>query len=176
MIPANNGAASTESSVVTSSNVVTMVSSLRTNASPPSASSRSARVSTGMKIAVKVASSTSAAMMLGSVLAVEKALADAAPSAAVISSSLTKPVMRLTKVATAIDPEWETTAASDSSSMVSSASGSGSGSSGSLIAATGPPSPVRRARPRGRGRRGPADHGTDATAAGRSGRRAPWQH
>ncbi len=49
------------------------VTSRRTNAVPPSGSSRSARASTGTKIAVNVASSTRAAIRLGSWLATENA-------------------------------------------------------------------------------------------------------
>ena len=62
----SSGAASTDTAVATSSSVVASVTRRRTNAAPPSGSSRSARASTGTKIAVNVASSTSAAIRFGS--------------------------------------------------------------------------------------------------------------
>ena len=62
----SSGADTTDNTVVISSSVVARVTRRRTNAVPPSGSSRSARASTGTKIAVNVASSTSAAIRLGS--------------------------------------------------------------------------------------------------------------
>ena len=70
----SSGAAATDSSVATTSSAVASVTSRRTKAVPPSGSSRSARASTGTKIAVNVASSTRAAIRLGSWLATENAL------------------------------------------------------------------------------------------------------
>ena len=61
----SSGADATDSTVTTNNSVVVSVTRRRTNAVPPSGSSRSARASTGTKIAVNVASSTSAAMRLG---------------------------------------------------------------------------------------------------------------
>ena len=101
--------------MATSSSVVARVTSRRTKAVPPSASSRSARASTGTKIAVKVASSTSAAIRLGSWLATVKALDSAAPRMAASSTMRMKPVIRLTSVASAMPQDRDTTAASDSS-------------------------------------------------------------
>ena len=66
MSPTSSGADATDSTVATNSSVVAMVTRRRTKAVPPSGSSRSARASTGTKIAVNVASRTSAAMRLGS--------------------------------------------------------------------------------------------------------------
>ncbi len=60
------GAEATDSAVMISSSVVVSVTRRRMNAVPLSGSSRSARASTGTKIAVNVASSTSAAIKLGS--------------------------------------------------------------------------------------------------------------
>ena len=61
----NSGADATDSTVTTNSKVVVSVTRRRTKAVPPSGSSRSARANTGTKIAVNVASSTSAAIRLG---------------------------------------------------------------------------------------------------------------
>ena len=95
--------------------MVASVTSRRTNAVPPSGSSRSARASTGTKIAVNVASSTSAAIRLGSWLATENALDSAAPRIAASSTMRAKPVSRLTSVANAMPHDRDTTAASESS-------------------------------------------------------------
>ena len=64
--PTSSGADATDNAVVISNSVVARVTRRRTNAVPPSGSSRSARASTGTKIAVNVASNTSAAIRLGS--------------------------------------------------------------------------------------------------------------
>ena len=111
----SRGAAVTDSTVATNSSAVARVTRRRTNAVPPSGSSRSARASTGTKIAVNVASSTSAATRLGSWLATEKALDSAAPRIAASSTMRVKPVIRLTSVATAMPHDRDTTAASVSS-------------------------------------------------------------
>ena len=95
--------------------MVVTVTRRRTNAAPPSASLCSARASTGTKIAVNVASSTSAATRFGSWLATEKALDSAAPRIAASNTIRAKPVIRLTSVANAIAHDRETSAASDSS-------------------------------------------------------------
>ena len=101
--------------MVASSTVVASVTRRRTNAAPPSASSCSARASTGTKIAVNVASSTSAATRFGSWLATENALDSAAPRIAASSTIRAKPVTRLTRVANAIPHDRDTSAASESS-------------------------------------------------------------
>ncbi len=62
----SSGAASTDSAVANTSSAVVSVTSRRTKAAPPSGSPCSARASTGTNIAVKVASSTSAATRFGS--------------------------------------------------------------------------------------------------------------
>ena len=111
----SSGAAATDSTVATSSSAVASVTSRRTNAVPPSGSSRSARASTGTKIAVNVASSTSAATRFGSWLATENALDSAAPRIAASSTMRMNPVIRLTSVANAMPHDRDTTAASDSS-------------------------------------------------------------
>ena len=111
-----SGAAITASRVATTSRVVASVTNRRTKASPPSLSSRSARASTGTKIAVNVASSTRAAIRFGSWLATVNALDSAAPRIAARSTIRMKPVIRLTSVASAIPHERDTTAASESSS------------------------------------------------------------
>ena len=64
---------------------------------------------------MNVASSTSAATMLGSWLATENALDSAAPSIAASTTIRPKPVSRLTSVASAIAHDRDTRAASDSS-------------------------------------------------------------
>ena len=66
MSPTSIGADATDSAVMISSSVVASVTRRRTKAVPLSGSSRSARASTGTKIAVNVASSTSAAIRFGS--------------------------------------------------------------------------------------------------------------
>ncbi|PQM44496.1 hypothetical protein C1Y40_05342 [Mycobacterium talmoniae] len=101
--------------MTTSSIVAASVTSRRTKAAPRSASSRSARASTGMKIAVKVSSNTSAEIRFGNWLATEKALDSAAPRIAASSTIRMKPVIRLTSVASAMPQDRDTTAASDSS-------------------------------------------------------------
>ena len=111
----SSGAAATDSSVATSSKVVASVTRRRTKAAPPSASSCSARASTGTKIAVNVASSTSAATRFGSWLATENALDSAAPRIAASSTIRAKPVIRLTSVASAMPHDRDTSAASESS-------------------------------------------------------------
>ena len=111
----SSGAAATDSSVVPNSTVVARVTRRRTNAAPPSASSFSARASTGTKIAVNVASSTRAATRFGSWLATENALDSAAPRIAASSTIRAKPVTRLTRVANAIPHDRDTSAASESS-------------------------------------------------------------
>ncbi len=111
--------------MATSSSVVARVTSRRTKATPPSASSRSARASTGTKIAVKVASSTSAAIRLGSWLATVKALDSAAPRIAASSTMRVNPVIRLTRVANAMPHDRDTTAASDSSARTARVRGPG---------------------------------------------------
>ncbi len=121
----SSGAAATEIRVATSSRVVARVIRRRTNASPPSLSSRSARASTGTKMAVKVASSTSAATRFGSWLATEKALESAAPRIAASSTIRVNPVIRLIRVASAIPQERDTTAASDSSARTARVRGPG---------------------------------------------------
>ena len=63
---ANNGSNTLSVLDGASNTVVASVTRRRTKAAPPSASSCSARASTGTKIAVNVASSTSAATRLGS--------------------------------------------------------------------------------------------------------------
>ncbi len=111
----SSGADDTAITVAISSSVVASVTRRRTNAVPPSGSSRSARASTGTKIAVNVASSTSAAIRLGSWLATEKALDSAAPRIVASSTIRMNPVIRLTSVANAIPHDRDTTAASLSS-------------------------------------------------------------
>src|SRR6201988_1040501 len=111
----SRGAAAIDSSVTTTSSAVETVTSRRTNAVPPSGSSRSARASTGTKIAVNVASSTSAATRFGSWLATENPLDSAAPRIAARITIRAKPVIRLTRVAKAIPHDRDTSAASDSS-------------------------------------------------------------
>ncbi|CPR10765.1 hypothetical protein BN971_02036 [Mycobacterium bohemicum DSM 44277] len=111
----SSGAASTDSAVATSSSVVVIVTRRRTNAAPPSGSPCSARASTGTKIAVNVASSTSAATRFGSWLATENALDSAAPRIAASTTMRAKPVSRLISVANAMAHDRETRAASDSS-------------------------------------------------------------
>ena len=75
----------------------------------------SARASTGTKIAVNVASSTSAATRFGSWLATVNALDSAAPRIAASSTIRAKPVTRLTRVASAMPHDRDTSAASESS-------------------------------------------------------------
>ncbi|CKV18881.1 Uncharacterised protein [Mycobacterium tuberculosis] len=123
----SSGAASTDSVVAPSSRVVANVTKRRTNAAPPSGSSCSARASTGTKMAVKVASSTSAATRFGSWLATENELASAAPKIAASSTIRAKPVIRLISVANAIAQECDTSAASDSSGCLCDAVGTSPG-------------------------------------------------
>ena len=111
----SRGAAITDSAVATTNTVTASVTNRRTKAAPPSGSSRSARASTGTKIAVKVASNTRAAIRFGSWLATVKELESAAPRIAASNTMRIKPVILLTKVASAIPHECDTTAASVSS-------------------------------------------------------------
>ncbi|OBI28727.1 hypothetical protein A5711_25430 [Mycobacterium sp. E2238] len=138
----SSGAASTDSAVANTRSAVVNVTRRRTNAAPPSGSLCSARASTGTKMAVKVASSTSAATRFGSWLATENALDNAAPRMAARSTILPKPVSRLTSVAKAIAHDRDTSAASDSS-----------GRRRSIPAGTGGRGPVG-GEPEVRGRRG----------------------
>ena len=84
------------------------VKSLRMKASPRSASSFSARTSTGTTSEVNTAPRTSSVTRFGSVLAVLNALATAPPSAEAMNTVRRKPVMRLISVAIAIEPPART--------------------------------------------------------------------
>src|SRR6185295_15522846 len=179
----NSGAAATDTAVATNSSAVARVISLRTNAVPPSGSSRSARASTGTNIAVNVASSTSAATRLGSWLAIEKALDRAAPRMAASSTMRMNPVIRLTSVATAIPQDRDTTAASLSSARPARRRGAGPrgmrcrGGGGGILRGTGGggggyPRMSRRGGPAAQ-EVGPADHRRDRTVAAPARRAGP---
>src|ERR1700733_11817926 len=158
----SRGAATTDSSVAPNSTVVARVTRRRTNAVPPSASSFSARASTGTKIAVNVASSTSAATRFGSWLATENALDSAAPRIAAKITILAKPVSRLTRVANAIPQDRDTSAASDSSGG---AGGGGPCDDTNPVGGSGlVGGPARR------GERGSGPGGRDGCAGGGTGR------
>ncbi len=100
----STGAAATARTVAVPSSTSAAVNNRRTKASPPSGSSRSARTSTGTTIEVRTAPSTSSEIMLGIWCATVNDDATLAPSRVRISSCLRKPVMRLTRVATAMEP------------------------------------------------------------------------
>src|SRR5699024_7909358 len=94
------------------SNVTARVNSLRTKASPWSASSFSARTSTGTTSEVSTAPSTISVIRLGSWFAVVNAEAIAAPKDEPMSTLRIKPVIRESNVATAMEPVARTTSPS----------------------------------------------------------------
>ena len=104
----SSGAHATETRVITRVSENVSVKSLRMKASPRSASSFSARTSTGTTREVSTAPSTSSVTRFGSVLAVLNALATAPPSAEAINTVRRKPVMRLIRVAIAMEPPART--------------------------------------------------------------------
>ena len=85
------------------------------NDTPPSSSSWADFASSGMNIEVSTEPSTSSVIMLGSVLAVLNAEATAGPSTVRMRIIRMKPVMRLARLATAIEPVDRMREASDES-------------------------------------------------------------
>ena len=135
IIRVSSGAPTTDSTVTPPSSVTDRVSSRRKNPEPRSASSRSARVSTGTTSEVSTAPRTISVMRLGSVLAVLNADAIAGDSAAPIMTVRRNPVIRLSRVATAMEPVERTTSASEVSRRAG-------GSSRSVVASAVPAPPV----------------------------------
>ena len=91
------------------------------NAAPWSASSFSARTSTGTTSAVRTEPSTISVIRLGRVLAVLKDAATTSPRAAPMSTVRMNPVMREIRVATAMEPVARTTFSPPSAGCSSSA-------------------------------------------------------
>ena len=125
IISVSHGAPTTASSVTTVISVSVSVNRRRMKAAPWSASSFSARTSTGTTSAVSTDPSTISVIRFGSVLAVLNAEATTSPSAAPMSTVRMKPVMREISVAIAIEPVARTTF-SPSLGSVSSAGSAGS--------------------------------------------------
>ena len=115
----SKGAPITDAKVTVISNVIDSVNNRRINAAPWSSSSFSARTSTGITREVSTAPSTISVTMLGNVFATLNADATAGPMVAPMAMLRRKPVIRLIRVAMAMDPVERTTSLSD---CVSSAS------------------------------------------------------
>ena len=115
----SKGAPITDTKVTVISNVIDSVNNRRINAAPWSSSSFSARTSTGITREVSTAPSTISVTMLGNVFATLNADATAGPMVAPMAMLRRKPVIRLIRVAMAMDPVERTTSLSD---CVSSAS------------------------------------------------------
>ena len=111
----SSGAHATASTVAPSASAEVTVSRRRMKDTPPSASSCAALASSGMNMAVSTEPSTSSVIMLGSVLAVLNADATAGPSTVRMRIIRTNPVIRLARLATAIEPVDRITDASDES-------------------------------------------------------------
>ncbi len=124
IIRVSSGEAATATTVTTVISVRVSVNSRRMKAAPWSASSFSARTSTGTTRAVSTEPSTISVIRLGSVFAVLKDAATTSPSAAPMSTVRMKPVMREIKVATAMEPVARTTFSPPSSSGSASVCGS----------------------------------------------------
>ena len=110
----SSGAPTTETSVTTARREKARVKSLRMNSSPRSGSSRSARTNTGTTREVSTAPRTISVTRLGSWLAARYASETPSASVAVTNTERTKPVMRDSSVATAMEPVARTTSESES--------------------------------------------------------------
>ena len=100
----SSGAQATAITVTTRPNVAETVNKRLRNDTPPSGSSCADFANKGMNMAVSTEPRTSSVIMLGSVLAVLNADATAGPSTVRMRIIRTNPVMRLARLATAIDP------------------------------------------------------------------------
>src|SRR5690625_1134957 len=144
-----------DSKVIAPSSVTARVNSLRTKASPWSASSFSARTSTGTTSEVNTAPRTISVIRLGGWFAVVNADAIAAPNDEPMSTLRIKPVMRDSSVATAMEPVARTTSpslvwvacADFSVDLSSTAGGTGSGFFSSGTGAGGEGATMRWRKP-----------------------------
>ena len=109
IILVSNGAVATATRVTTVISVSVRVNRRRMKAAPWSASSFSARTSTGTTSAVSTEPRTISVIRLGSVFAVLKDAATTSPSAAPMSTVRMKPVTREIRVAMAMEPVARTT-------------------------------------------------------------------